>query len=292
MKFFVFFLLVFSSLFLNCLEIITPITSQQINLHEIESSKWETLKKEKEDGIQTWKGIPLKQLLMPYVSYEKIVLTADDDYQVELKRDDILQYKSIIALAREQESLPYKNQLIIPEMREMFWIKNIQTITLISESVNPALQTVIIAENWLENFSQPHPITPFKNKSGYYFDQVARSILLFTEENYCVKAVDGVKHNLDYQKYLKNAVLSKNEDGYDLMSPDMPTGMWLKKVAYIRVYDRALIFTSQLQTWQEIEELMSLDFKPNRVKLDANLYDYEQMESINWKEYETIQFYY
>jgi hypothetical protein len=286
-----FLLLIFIwNLGLAALQIIADDLHEDINLHKYSRQNLQTLITEREGEQEVWRGVSLTSILDKYTDFSKIVLRSDDGYQVELSSSEA--GKALLALYNNNETIRGSNRLIVPQKRQMFWIKEVTQIELQAQAALPALQQIIIAETWLQKFGKPHQLLPFKDSVGYFFDEVASSILLFLQAEYQLVAADGVQHNLDYEKYLQKAILSQNGLAYDVKSPDMPGGMWLKDIAYIRVYDRALVFASQLQNWSELQQLTGLQLKPGKIKIDGQIYSYRDFRTLPWQNYEIIQFYY
>ncbi|HCX73315.1 MAG TPA: hypothetical protein DHM37_06325, partial [Candidatus Cloacimonas sp.] len=250
-KLFIFLLLTWN-IVAFALQIINNENVQQLDLHKIDSQYLKTVSTMRENQAETWRGVPLNYILPDSIEFSKIVLSSPDGYQVELAKEEAA--TAILALFEDERKLEYENRLVVPRKREMFWIKEVTKIELKNKAVQPPLRYITIAENWLKNFSQPHALSPFVKDTGYYFQEVAKSVLLFTRAEYLLIASDGVQHNLSYQNYLQNAILSQNGNGFDVKSPDMPSGMWLKKIGYIRTYDRAMVFVNQLQNWQDLQQ--------------------------------------
>ncbi|MDN5353892.1 MAG: hypothetical protein PWQ09_648 [Candidatus Cloacimonadota bacterium] len=288
-KLFIFLLLTWN-IVAFALQIINNENVQQLDLHKIDSQYLKTVSTMRENQAETWRGVPLNYILPDSIEFSKIVLSSPDGYQVELAKEEAA--TAILALFEDERKLEYENRLVVPRKREMFWIKEVTKIELKNKAVQPPLRYITIAENWLKNFSQPHALPPFVKDTGYYFQEVAKSVLLFTRAEYLLIASDGVQHNLSYQNYLQNAILSQNGNGFDMKSPDMPSGMWLKKIGYIRTYDRAMVFVNQLQNWQDLQQLTKLPKKPKRVVVDGNSFSFEQFKDLSWENCAFIQLFY
>ncbi len=109
-----------------------------------------------------------------------------------------------------------------------------------------------------------------------------------------IVGIDGVKHILDYEEHLKNAVLIKHGNSFDLQSPDIPAGMWIKKLAYVQLFDRAFIFQNEFKGIRELSALLEWDRLPENVTLringkTENKKTTDFFENFKWKNIEWLE---
>ncbi len=226
--------------------------------------------KDGEEKNDDWIGIRLTDILHEYdiSNYDKLCFISSDNYLVRVSRDDILNNKSILALVRNGKTLDDKHiRLVIPEIRDMFWIQDISIIRTESISDIPFPHTIYFAEPIILNTQIRDELPPFVKEIGYTFSEIVSEAFPFLKDEILIVGNDGVKHSLDYDKYLKNAVLIKIGDSFDLKSPDMPAGMWIKDLAYVQLFDVAVVFKHHFASLSEVNGLLNWDNFPNEVIL-------------------------
>jgi len=149
----------------------------------------------------------------------------------------------------------------------MFWIQDISSIKTESISDIPFPHTIYFAEPILQNTQLRVELPPFVKVNGYTFPEIIAPAFPFLKDDILIVGKDGVKHSLDYEKYLKNAVLVKNGDSFDLKSPDMPAGMWIKDLAYVQIFDVAVLFQSHFTSLTEVNSILNWNSFPDKVHL-------------------------
>jgi len=175
---------------------------------------------------------------------------------------------SILALERNNKILDADQiRLVVPHMRDMFWIQGISNIRTETIANIPFPHTIYFAEPIIQNTQIKTELPPFVEVTGYTFPEIMVQAFPFLKDEVLVVGKDGVKHNLNFAKYLKNAVLIKTNDSYDLRSPDMPAGMWIKDIAYIQIFDIAVVFKDHFESLSHVNELLNWKTFPSNVIL-------------------------
>lgn len=100
---------------------------------------------------------------------------------------------------------------------------------------------------------------------------------------------DGVMHRLDFEKYLQHAVLVENDGKYDLKSPDMPAGMWIKNIAAIQQLDRIIIFREQFNNFSEVFGLIKLENIPTKLQIEQNVFINTNFTDKKWEKVRVIK---
>ena len=274
-----------------------------INIERTKLESYEQIKltthrnKDGEKINDNWVGVRLTVILKEYdiANYDKLCFISSDNYLVRVSKDDILNNEGILALVRNGKPLDDEQiRLVIPAIRDMFWIQDIITIKTESISDIPFPHTIFFAETILHNTQIREELPPFVKVNGYTFPEIMSQAFPFLKDEILVVGKDGVKHSLDYDKYLKNAVLIKNGESFDLKSPDMPAGMWIKDLAYIQIFDVAVIFQYHFTSLSEVNDLLNwnnfpdkviLHFEKNTEKQNSN----EKFNSGNWSKTEWLE---
>jgi len=243
-------------------------------------------------------GITIQSILAEFniERYDELKFTSDDNYMVRIKKADILKHDPILAFKRNDKQLSSeKIRLVIPGMRDMFWIQGVVQIETLNSSKMQFPHTLFFAENILSKKDLQIELEPFVDVSGYLFPQLIEDIFPLMQEEILVVGKDGVQHLLDYQKYLKKAVLVANEGTFNLQSPDMPAGMWIKSIVYVQQFDRAVFFISHFQDlsqiarlleWQNIPAKINIIMENKTQEIDSNMIFkndiWDEVECIKW----------
>jgi len=69
---------------------------------------------------------------------------------------------------------------------------------------------------------------------------------------------------------LKDAVLVLEDGNYDLKSPAMPAGMWIKNLSYIQNDERAILFLQNFETWTEIQKIFDWQNLPEKMQITTD----------------------
>ncbi|MBW6515170.1 MAG: molybdopterin-dependent oxidoreductase [Candidatus Cloacimonetes bacterium] len=230
------------------------------DLRQLELVDLET-KRERGERIRTdnWQGVYLDQILqsLEVLEYDQIKIISYDNYQVRLTRQDLLDSKALIALRRNDEILDEDNiRLVVPGMRDMYWIDGIRTIETEGHHQSILPNYIFFAEDLLTRLEVIEDPEPFKRVQGIYFRDLITFVYPIQGEEFLLVGRDGVSHQLDFDTYLKNGVLIINDDDWHFRSPDMPAGMWIKSLAYVQFFDRAIIFRTQFNNLNEVAQLL------------------------------------
>ena len=301
MKLIIIGIILFVSTMLFSIELVD--SDRIINLERSKLDSYEKIEiathrnKDGEEKNDNWIGVKLTDILHEYdvSNYDKLCFISSDNYLVRVTKEDILNNESILALVRNGKTLDDEHiRLVIPGIRDMFWIQDISTIKTESISDMPFPHTIYFAEPILLNKQIRDELPPFVKVSGYTFPEIMSQAFPFLKDDILVVGKDGVKHSLDYDKYLKNAVLIKTGDSFDLKSPNMPACMWIKDLAYVQIFDVAIIFQSQFKSlnnvnnilnWKNFPEEVIFHFGENSKKQSSN----EDFNTGNWSEAEWLE---
>ncbi|MDA3813074.1 MAG: molybdopterin-dependent oxidoreductase [Candidatus Cloacimonetes bacterium] len=274
MKIKIFGMIMLISALLFSIEIIDADRVINVNRSKLDSyEKVELATQRSKDGEEkndNWIGVKLTDILQEYwiSNYDKLCFTSSDNYLVRVSKEDILNKEVVLALVRNGKTLDNKHiRLVIPEIRDMFWIQDISTIKTEFISDIPFPHTIYFAEAILRNTQIRDELPPFVKVNGYTFPEIMASAFPFLKDEVLIVGKDGVKHSLDYEKYLKNAVLVINGDSFDLKSPDMPAGMWIKDLAYVQLFDVAVIFQNHFTSLTEVNSILNWNNFPDEVIL-------------------------
>ncbi|MFC1898178.1 molybdopterin-dependent oxidoreductase [Candidatus Cloacimonadota bacterium] len=293
-------LLLLISIALSSITFIDRENSFDISLEKLQSYQQTDMEthREKDGKIKDdkWSGATLKDILHEFQieDFDQLKFTSEDNYQVRLSSQEIEEYSPIIALNRNGNSLnEEKLRLVVPQIRDMFWIQGITTITIEKENEFPLPYTLFVAEQIISQLDIKANPKPFTKVSGYYFIDLVAGVFPMLKGEFLLVSADGVSHNLDFDKYLKNAVLIIDEDKLNLQSPDMPGGMWIKNLVYIQMFDRAVFFKDQIHNLHSLSKLLGWKKLPDffidqdQIQIDATFsFDnpiWEKVKKVKWE---------
>lgn len=244
------------------------------NFKQFESVEIQTYREKKSEKItENWQGIALVQILDKFQieDYQELKFFSVDNYLIRLQKDDIFNFNPIIAIYRNGEKLPEDNlRLIVPGMRDMFWIQNLERIEVVINTDTSLPQTIFVAENILKNKPLTTNLKPFTNVIGFKFYDLVVDIFPISQNEFLLIGKDGIRHKLDYETYLKDAVLVFEDNDYNLKSSAMPAGMWIKNLSYIQNDDRAILFIQKFESWIEIQKILDWQNLPEKMQITTD----------------------
>jgi len=246
--------------------------------------------------IDNWQGVLLSDIFDLYDidDFARLKFNSYDGYQVRVSEEEARKYPVLIALQRNGKAYEEDDlRLVIPGMREMFWMHAVKTIQTEDESELAPPYYIFFAEDLLDRFTIAEDPEPFRNVQGYYLVELLSLVYPFQQDEYLLTGRDGVSHQLDFETYLASAVLADTEKGYTLQGGDIPYGMWIKNIAYIQCYDRAIIFREQFENLKEISNLLEWHILPEylltaerekiSIELDFTAEDWRDKGVLRWE---------
>lgn len=254
---------------LNALEIVDTNGFSHIylnsELHKLQTEELSTTREK--DGVvrnNSWQGVRFdkwlqEQNLGPFSS---IRFESDDRYLVTITKAEFDTLQSWLVVAQDGVRFDGNSlRLIFPQLREMQWIRNLQRIVLENFSPIPRPEKMMLLKPFLKELKLHNDPEPFIKIKGYYF----RDILAKIEENNYYQVIlvtrDGLKQNLEYPLHLEGAVLQKTDEGtFNLKSPQIPGGMWIKDIIYLQSGNTALIDQGQMNSLISIAKALDWDY--------------------------------
>ncbi|MDD2230305.1 MAG: hypothetical protein PHY48_12940 [Candidatus Cloacimonetes bacterium] len=154
-------------------------------------------------------------------------------------------------------------RLIFPSLREMQWVRNLKRIVLENFVPMPRPSKFMLMQPFLDTQQLQKELKPFVDIEGYYFRDFLPAMSKTDTHKVILCSRDDLKQNLDFPFHLEGAVLEKTEEGtYNLKSPQIPGGMWVKDITYLQCDDTALIDQSSVNSLINLHKLLSWDISP------------------------------
>ncbi len=276
------------------------ITYNQLKAHPLESFQTKRHKDGK-DIIDNWQGIPLQKWLEQenINDFQSIRFESDDRYMVRIHKAEMDTMPGYIALVHEKVPIDSTEiRVIFPKQRDMFWVRGIARIVLEDYRPVPKPRQLFIAENALAKLSLLKDPKPFVDIKGYSFDTIMSDIFCDDEESVVLVSRDGLRLRLEYPKHLQGAVIEYTKDGkYNMKSPNIPGGMWLKDITYIQCgpvsmirkdYLNELASLYKLLEWKAPDNLQ-INIKINAVIKEITLTQVEELSRYNFQNDEWLE---
>jgi hypothetical protein len=257
---------------LNALQIIrsdgVEVNYNNAELHMLEQHEFSTSREK--DGVvrlNNWKGIRFDHWLKQQGlgEYLNIRFESADRYTVILSRAEFEGLESWLVMAQDNEAFANSAlRIIFPTLREMQWIRDVHRIVL--ESFEPLSKPdrFLLMKPFLEAQTLHNEPAPFVNVSGWYFSEFLPKLSNHDSKSVVLYSRDGLKMNLEYPFHLETAVLVKNKDNtYDLKSPQIPGGMWIRDIIYLQCDETALIELNSINSLIALHKLLNWESKPD-----------------------------
>lgn len=221
------------------------------------------------DGLtktDTWQGIRFDNWLKAKldVPFKIIRLESADRYLVSFSRAEFDTLTCWLVFAQNGKTFPDNGlRIIFPALRDMKWVRDLDRVVL--EDFDPLQmpKRFEFLDDRLGSAALVEDPAPFINLSGYYF---ADLLPLSSREDTLgaiLYSADGMKLALEYPRHLRGAVLEPTDEGFNLKSPVIPGGMWLKNIVYIQLGDFALIHPGNLDALIALNRVLDWKLGPD-----------------------------
>jgi hypothetical protein len=225
--------------------------------------------REKDGVINTysWSGIRFDQWLVraKLGDFAKIRFISADKYEVSFSKAQWDTLSCWLTWAEGGKVFPNDQmRIIFPHLREMHWVRDIQQIVL-EDFKKISLPGRLIS---MTRFLQEQPLAvnpePFVKASGYRFDQFLSLLSDQELKDVILYSKDGLIQNLQHPLHLEGAILEPGEKGgFNLKSPQVPGGMWLRDIIYLQCDSVALIDLSYVSRLIELARLLEWQLDPD-----------------------------
>lgn len=222
--------------------------------------------KDGETRLDSWSGFRFDEWLRNGLGkpFEVIRFESGDRYMVSFSKVEFEAQECWLVFSQNGKTFADNSmRAIFPALRDQKWVRGLERVVL--EDFDPLsmpkrfelLERRLDQENLLENPA------PFVNTRGYYFADLlplsARQDTLDT----VFYSSDGMKLALEFPKHLEGAIIEFSDDGFNLKSPQIPGGMWLKDIIYIQIGDTALIHSGNLDALIALNRIMDWKLNPD-----------------------------
>jgi hypothetical protein len=200
---------------------------------------------DREIVLTTWKGIRFDTWLKEQRlgDFHRIRFVSSDRYEVVFNHAE---WDTLTAwLAHSEEGTVFPNEqlrLIFPHLRSQFWVRDLVEVHLENHKEIPIPGRFFAMRSFFAEQELLKDPKPFVRMQGYRFDDFLDDLSDKPIKDIVLYSKDGLIQNLSYPSQLAGAVLELSPEGsFNLKSPQIPGGMWMKNIVYLQCDDLALI---------------------------------------------------
>lgn len=221
------------------------------------------------DGVlntQNWTGIRFDKWLTEQKlgDFARIKFLSKDRYEVSFSKVEWDSLTCWLAYAESAKIFPKEQfRIIFPFLREMHWVRDVDRVILENKKDVPmpsklySFSTFFAAQ---ELMTDPKPFTKMQ---GYSLDLFLADLSDKPIKDIIIYSADGLIQNLIYPSQLSGAVLELTTEGkYNLKSPQIPGGMWMKDVVYLQCDHNAVIAGAHLSKMIPLAKVLSWELSP------------------------------
>lgn len=257
---------------INALEIINSkgVSKQYSNaeLHKLETQELKT-SREKDGQIRlgNWQGFRFDKWLekQNLGEFTNIRFESPDRYLVNLSLEEYSTRETWLVIAKDGAHFDNNSlRLIIPSMREMYWISDLKRVVLENFVPLPTPKRFYLMKPFLDTQKLHKNPKPFVKIEGWLFNELLPKLSESPTNKVILYSRDGLKQNLEFPLHLEGAVLEKTKDDtYNLKSPQIPGGMWIRDIVYLQCDSQALISKSSLNSLIDFAKLFGWENNPD-----------------------------
>ena len=243
--------------------------------------------REKDGVLNTyhWKGIRFDKWLKEQAlgDFAKIKFISADKYEASFTKTEWDTLTCWLVYAENNKIFPKEQfRIIFPHLREMYWVRDVQKVVL-EDFKKIHLPRFFVPMRYF--FSTQTLLTdpePFTNTKGYSFDKFVPALSTNEIKDIVLYSKDELAQNLSHPQHLAGAMLEKIDPaGYNLKSPQIPGGMWLRDIVYLQCDATALIDTDHISRILDIAKVMNWKFSPDVIVRIHRNEQYEEMSLLD-----------
>lgn len=217
----------------------------------IQGREFETTKELDGQTITTtWKGIRFDNWLAEQKlgDFAQIKFISGDRYEMVYNRAEWDTLTCWLAYSQDDEIFPKEQfRIIFPHLYSQNWVRDVKEVRLENYQQILIPQRFMSMDSFLKEQELIKDPKPFVRMQGYRFDDFVAKLSENPIKEILLYSADGLIQNLSYPRQLSGAVLELADHGkYNLKSPQIPGGMWMKDIVYLQCDARALIDMKQI----------------------------------------------
>lgn len=222
--------------------------------------------KDGESRTDTWQGFRFDHWLNTNLDlpFKIVRLESADRYMVSFSRAEFDTLASWLVFSQNGKTFPDEGlRVIFPSLRDMKWVRDLERVVL--EDFDPLRMPsrFEFLDDRLGSAALVENPAPFINTQGYYFADLLPLSARGDTLGAILYSADGMKLALEYPRHLEGAILEPTDDGFNLKSPAIPGGMWLKNIIYIQLGDFALLEPGNLDALVALNRVLDWQLGPD-----------------------------
>lgn len=261
----------------------------QVSYEELAAVPRDTIQtvREKDGTVKTdtWEGFRFDNWLRDkgWTDFNGIRFVSSDRYQVSMEKAEFDTLECWLVLSRE--GVPFEEnsvRIIFPGLRDMYWVRDLGQVFL--EDISPYRMPERFIP--MDAFLGKYPITadpaPFQGIEGWRLEDIFAQYELPEDVEVLFVSGDMIKVKLLWGEHLQGAVLESYKGGYNLKSPRIPGGMWLKDVLYMQIGNRAWWREGSISILPELDQLLKWNLQPGAeaVLHSGKIHSYLQLNEL------------
>ncbi|MCB5261614.1 MAG: hypothetical protein LHW64_05765 [Candidatus Cloacimonetes bacterium] len=251
----------------------------------IQGKEFQTTKElDGETITTTWKGIRFDHWLKEQKlgDFAKIKFISGDRYEMEYNKAEWDTLTCWLAYSQEDELFPKEQfRIIFPHLYSQHWVRDVKQVRLEDYQENPMPQKLTSMSIFFMGQKLITDPKPFVKMRGYRFDDFIGELSENPIKEILLYSADGLIQNLSYPSQLSGAVLELDGSGkYNLKSPQIPGGMWMKDIIYLQCEARALITMKYFSKLVPLAKTLDWPLGPE-TKLKLNFYQRSEIVDLS-----------
>ena len=247
----------------------------------IQGKEFETTKElDGETITTTWKGIRFDKWLAEQKlgDFAQIKFISGDRYEMVYNKAEWDTLTSWLAYSQDNEIFPKEQfRIIFPHLYAQNWVRDVKQVRLEEYQQIPIPQKFECMRIFFMGQKLIKDPKPFVRMQGYLFDDFVGELSENPIKDILLYSADGLIQNLSYPKQLSGAVLELDDNGkYNLKSPQIPGGMWMKDIIYLQCDARALIDLKYISRLVPLAKTLAWPLTP-ATKLKLNFYQHSEV---------------
>ncbi|MDD3533935.1 MAG: hypothetical protein PHR27_07915, partial [Candidatus Cloacimonetes bacterium] len=171
-------------------------------------------------------------------------------------------------------------RVIFPHLRSQYWVRNSKQVRLENYQQIPMPQKLMFLKAFLMEQKLIQDPKPFVKMQGYRFDDFIGELSENPTKEILLYSADGLSQSLSYPSQLSGAVLELDANGkYNLKSPQIPGGMWMKDIVYLQCDASALIDMRYISRLIPLAKALDWPLTPE-TSLKLNFYKHSENYSL------------
>jgi hypothetical protein len=200
--------------------------------------------------------------------FSGIRFASADRFQVSMERAEFDTLECWLVFSRD--GVPFENnspRIVFPALRDMYWVRDLDKVFL--EDIIPITMPSRFypLDSFLAKFPPIQDPEPFKGILAWRLNELFGKYDIPADLEILFVSADMMKIKLLWGEHLQNAVLETHAGKYNLKSPAIPGGMWLKDIVYLQIGSRAYLREKHIGLITDLDNLLQWKLVPGSIAI-------------------------